>query len=70
MHKYNEFDRHSAEFYRNLGKVILGDNPLDISLRRDLRIDLMRKYGLTEIEAINVLNGKNIVDYIVKYQKK
>ena len=68
MHRYGCFDKESAEFYRDIGKVLLIDNPLDIGLRREIRLDLMKKYGLSEIEAINVLNGRNIEDYVVKYK--
>ena len=68
MHRYGCFDKESGEFYRDIGKVLLIDNPLDIGLRREIRLDLMKKYGLSEIEAINVLNGRNIEDYVVKYK--
>lgn len=68
MHRYGCFDKESAEFYRDIGKVLLIDNPLDIGLRREIRRDLMKKYGLSEIEAINVLNGRNTEDYVVKYK--
>ena len=68
MHRYGCFDKERAEFYRDIGKVLLIDNPLDIGLRREIRRDLMKKYGLSEIEAINVLNGRNTEDYVVKYK--
>ena len=68
MHRYGCFDKESAEFYRDIGKVLLIDNPIDIGLRREIRRDLMKKYGLSEIEAINVLNGRNTEDYVVKYK--
>lgn len=69
MHRYGCFDKESAEFYRDIGKVLLIDNPLDIGLRREIRLDLMKKYGLSELEAINVLNGRNMEDYVVKYKR-
>lgn len=59
-----------VNFYRDIGKVLLSDNPLDIDLRRELRLELMEKYNLTEIEAVNVLNGRNISDYVSKYKKR
>ena len=70
MHIYGCFDEESAAFYRDIGKVLLSDNPLDIDLRRELRLELMEKYNLTEIEAVNVLNGRNISDYVSKYKKR
>lgn len=57
-----------ADFYHDIGKILLSDNPLDSDLRRILRVELMEKYNLTEIEAVNLLNGKNISDYLVKYR--
>lgn len=34
---------------------------------RELGIDLQDKYGVTELEAINILNGIHVKDYIHKY---
>jgi len=34
---------------------------------RELGEELQRIYGVTELEAINILNGKNTDDYINKY---
>lgn len=69
MHRYGYFDKESADFYRDIGRVLLCDNPVDVGLRREIRLDLMKQYGLSEIEAINVLNGRNTEDYIVKYKR-
>ena len=70
MHRYGFFDEESAGFYSDIGKVLMNDNPLDIGMRRELKRNLMEKYSLTEIEAINILNGRNIQDYVVKYERK
>lgn len=69
VHKYGDFDEESAGFYQAVGRAFFNENPLDIGLRRQLRIDLMNKYHLTELEALNVLNGKNIQDYVLKYRR-
>ena len=45
------------------------DNSEDIDIRRKIRSALQEQYGITEIEAINVLNGHNVSDYILKYHK-
>lgn len=34
---------------------------------RELGIDLQKNYGVTELEAINILNGYHIGDYVHKY---
>jgi hypothetical protein len=49
----------------------LPDNGLqDIGDRRNLRIEIQSRCGLTELEAVNVLNGHNVVDYISKYTRR
>ena len=40
---------------------------IDVGERRRLRIELQERYGLLEIEAINILNGYGISDYVNKY---
>ena len=39
----------------------------DTGARRELRMELQHKYGVTEIEAINILNGMHIKQYLDKY---
>lgn len=46
------------------------NNNSDIGIKRIIRIALQEQYGLTELEAINVLNGRNVSDYIFKYYQK
>ena len=70
MHRFEYFDTESAMFYRDIGKVVMNNNPLDIGVRRDLKRDLMEKYSITEIEAINILNGNHIQEYVHKYDRK
>ena len=31
--------------------------------------ELQEKYGVTELEAVNILNGRCITDYVEKYQR-
>ena len=40
----------------------------DIGTHRLLRIELEDKYGLTEIEAVNIINGNHIREYVNKYE--
>ena len=37
--------------------------------RRRLCLELQNVYGLTELEATNVLNGRNVMDYVYKYER-
>jgi hypothetical protein len=39
----------------------------DIGERRDLRIELQNRFGLSQGEAINILNGYNIRDIVQVY---
>lgn len=39
----------------------------DTGARRDLRIELQKKCDLTEVEALNILAGKHITEYVRKY---
>jgi len=57
-----------AEAYREKAMSI-GSDAQDIGTRRELRIQLQRECGVTEIEAINILNGRNVGDYVLKYQR-
>lgn len=40
----------------------------DFEERWQLRNELMQKYGVTELEAINILNGFHVNDYVNKYE--
>ena len=52
----NEYQRKAAR---------LPDNGLqDIVERRALRLELQERCGLTELQAINVLNDRHVGDYI------
>ena len=41
----------------------------DIGERRRLRVELQEKYGLLEIEAVNILNGYHTSFYVDKYYR-
>ena len=53
----------AVEFQRRAGQ--LPHNGLqDTGERKSLRLELQERCGLTELEAINVLNERNVGDYI------
>lgn len=58
-----------CEYYRDEAASINEFDPQDVRRHRELRWELQEKYGLTEIEAINILNGNNISDYLLKYRR-
>lgn len=39
----------------------------DIGERRQLRMELQKKFDLSETEAINILNGYHVHEYVQKY---
>lgn len=36
---------------------------------REIGEELRREYGVTELEAINIMNGNNVEDYLNKYHR-
>lgn len=60
-----------AARYRSAGaKLSVSGDSQAIGERRRLIGELMRNYGILEIEATNVLNGRNIPEYVKKYERK
>ena len=55
--------------YWHKANTLASKNPVDVGERRELRIELQERYGLQEIEAINILNGNGISDYVNKYYR-
>lgn len=41
----------------------------DATSQRRLADELMKTYGVTDVEAINILHGRNVGDYISKYER-
>ena len=55
----NEYRRRAQNLKKSSGEIT-----------KDLRLlvlELMDEYGVTEIEAINIVNGYNTADYVQKY---
>lgn len=55
--------------YMRKARELPGDNGADIGQRRALRIELQNRCDITELEAINILNGYNISLYVSRYEK-
>ena len=45
---------------------VLNDNQY-MGMVRKISEELQEKYGITELEAINILNGNHVSDYVEKY---
>lgn len=59
--------RKIAYAYRDRAKALPYNGMQDIGERRALRIELQARCGITELEAINIINGFHIDTYCMKY---
>ena len=59
-----------ANEYKRRADILENNGLQDIGERRSLRLELQEKYGLTELQAINVLNGRNVTEYIAIYRRR
>lgn len=56
-----------AYAYRDRAKALPYNGMQDIRERRALRIELQERCGITELEAVNIINGFHIDIYCMKY---
>lgn len=54
-----------ANEYRTLAENIPENNGQDTGERRRLRQELQNRCGLSELQAINILSGFHVKDYII-----
>ena len=59
-----------AYAYNEKAKALPYNGMQDIGERRRLRQDLQERCGITELEAINIINGFHIDTYCIKYLRK
>ena len=59
-----------AKEYQRAASTLTDEGLQDIGQRRTLRIELQKRCGLTELEAVNVINGHHVQDYIAKYERR
>ena len=67
-HRGEWLTEYDAKEYCEKAKALGFLDSQDIGARRELRIELQEQFGLTQVEAINILNGYHIDDYITKLQ--
>lgn len=58
----------SAVQFHNKAKFLGIINRNNSAQFLELKCELMNTYGVTEIEAINIINGYHISDYVHKYE--
>ncbi len=62
--------RQIATEYRNRARSLPSNSLRDTGERRALRIELQARCNLTELVAINIINGYHIADYVMLEEKK
>ena len=67
-HKGEWITYEDAKEYRDRAEKLSYNGFQDIGERRELRIECQERFGLTEGEAINVLNGYNMRDIVQVYE--
>ncbi len=66
-HKEEWITYEDAIEYRNKAEKLPPNGYQDIGERRALRIELQERFGLTQGDAINIINGYNVRDIIQVY---
>ena len=62
--------RKIANEYRDRARLLPPNGLQDIGDRRKLRIELQVRCNLTELEAMNIINGYHIGDYVVIAERR
>ena len=61
-----------AEEYMRRARKLPENGMQDIGERRELRIELQKRCGLTDLQAVNIVNGDHVKDYVMiaAYKKR
>ena len=59
-----------ANEYRDRARLLPPNGLQDIGDRRKLRVELQSRCNLTELEAVNIINGYHIGDYVVLAERR
>ena len=68
-HKGKWLDEDGVSKYQKLAKELPTTITDMTGEKRKLCLQMMQEYDITEIEATNIINGKNASDYIAKYER-
>ena len=58
-----------ARKYRDKAAGLPENGMQDIGERRKLRIELQDRFGLTELVALNVVNGRHLTDAVMMHRR-
>lgn len=56
--------------YRDRAKFLPVNGLQDTRERRELRLELQHRCNLTELQAVNIINGYHIGDYVAMEERK
>ncbi len=59
-----------AKEYLNRARKLPTEGMQDIGKHRELRIELQKRCGLTELQAVNIINGFHVIDYIAICERR
>lgn len=62
--------RKIANEYRDKARLLPPNGLQDIGDRRKLRVELQNRCNLTELQAVNIINGFHIGDYVAIEEMK
>lgn len=68
-HKGKWLDEAAVKECQQRAAKLSASGPECVGERRKLCLEIMEEYGLLEIEALNIINGHNAVDYVAKYKR-
>lgn len=68
-HRGDWLTEDAVTYYQKKVRECSQTNARDAGTRREIRKELQERYGLLEIEAINILNGFYAKHYIEKYRR-
>ncbi len=66
----DDFTIEVAREYRKRAERLPDNGMQDIGERRKLRIELQERFGLTELMALNVVNGRHLADAVMIQKRK
>ena len=59
----------TAKIYRNRAWELRSSTGEMKGKMYELMLELMEEYGVTQLEATNILNGYHVADYVSKYYR-
>ena len=68
-HKGEWLTIEAVDYYYNQAQKCTCNTSEDVGQRRQLRKELQERYGLLEIEAVNILGGVHGAFYVAKYDR-